>query len=303
MSTFNRGLDSAFVAAFNKEYDKGGWLRGLVDDSEIFLAIREHYVNFYYRGCSLLKLERLDAAMVGRVHYKYLLRPDSDDPYITVLDGQPDFRGGARNLFLRGLDDIGAIKRAAEPYVGTEKAGVHNIVRDNPNILDVEIAFGISGTDESGASAPRVDFAAIRGAGQRATIVLYEAKHFSNRQALRAEGDRVPEVVKQIETYRGLLEANLDAVITSYRRVCCNLLSLRGVAGHHPERHAMLKDIASGSRRLELDPHPRLAVFGYDADQRSGTNWEPHRKKLDKLLGGRLLRKGHSEQFVRGISQ
>lgn len=47
----------------------------------------------------------------------------------------------------------------------------------------------------------------------------------------------------------------------------------------------MLKDIASGSRRLELDPHPRLVVFGYDADQRSGTNWEPHREKLDKLLG------------------
>lgn len=156
MSTFNRGLDSAFVAAFNKEYDNGGWLRGLLDDREIFLAIREDYVNLYYRGCSLLRLERLDGAMVGRVHYKYLLRPYSDDPYVTVLDGQPDFRGGANNLFLCGFDDIGALKRAVEPYVGTEKAGVRNIVCDNPNILDVEIAFGVGGTDETGASAPRV---------------------------------------------------------------------------------------------------------------------------------------------------
>ena len=303
MSTFNRGLDSAFVAAFNKEYDKGGWLRGLVDDKEIFLAIREHYVNFYHRGCSLLKLERLDGAMVGRVHYKYLLRPDSDDPYITVLDGRPNFRGGATNLFLRAVDDIRALKKAAEPYGGIEKAGVHHIVRDNPNILDVEIAFGADDTDEAGASAPRVDFAAIRAAARYATIVLYEAKHFSNRQALRAKADRVPEVVRQIETYRGLLKANRDAVINSYRRVCCNFLSLRGVAERHPERHAMLTDIASGSRRLELDPHPRLAVFGYDADQRSGTNWEPHREKLGRLLGGRFLRKGHSERFVRGISQ
>ena len=303
MSTFNRGLDGAFVAAFNNEYDKGGWLRGLVDDSEIFLAIREHYVNFYYRGCSLLKLEHLDDAMVGQVHYKYLLRPDSDDPYITVLDGRPDFRVGARNLFLRGFDDIGALKRAVEPYVGTEKAGIQNIVRDNPNILDVEIAFRVSGTDETGASAPRVDFAAIRVADRRATVVLYEAKHFSNRQALRSAACRVPEVVKQIETYHGLLVANRDAVINSYRRVCCNLLSLRGVAERYPERHAMLKDIASGSRRLELDPHPRLVVFGYDADQRSGKNWQPHREKLDRLLGGRFLRKGRSEQFVRGISQ
>lgn len=299
MSTFSRGLDSAFVAAFNEEYEKGGWLRGLVDDKEIFLAIREQCVNFYYRGCSLLRLERLKGAMVGQTHYKYLLRPDSDEKYVTVVDGRPDFRGDAKNLFLHGFDDIGALKKAAEPYVGAEKAGVHHIVRDNPNILDVEIAFGIGGTEESGASAPRVDFAAIRDA----TIVLYEAKHFDNRQALRAKAYGVPEVVRQIETYRGLLEANRDAVISSYRRVCRNLLSLRGVAERHPERHAMLKDIASGSRRLELDPHPMLAVFGYDADQWSGKNWEPHREKLDRLLGGRVLQKGGSEQFVRGISQ
>ena len=298
MSAFNRGLDCTFVAAFNEEYDKGGWLRGLVDDKEIFLAIREHYVNFYYLGCSLLRLDCRSGAMVGKIHYKYLLRPDSDNRYITVVDGRPDFRGDAKNLFLDGFDDIGALKRAAKPYADEEKVGVHDILRDNPNILDVEIAFGNGGTRESGASAPRVDFAAIRDA----TVVLYEAKHFGNRQALRAKDDRVPEVVRQIETYRGLLEANRDAVIKSYRCVCRNLVSLRGVAERHPERHVMLKDIVSGSRRLELDPRPRLAIFGYDADQELGTNWRPHRDKLCKLLGKRLLLKGSSKEFVDGIS-
>lgn len=303
MSTFNRGLDNAFVAAFNGEYDKGGWLRGLVDDSEIFLAIRENYVNFYYRGCSLLKLECLDGAMVGQIHYKYLLRSASYNPYIKVLDGQPDFRGGEKNLFLHGFDEIGALKKAAKPYTEAEKDGVHDILRANPNILDVEIAFGIGGTDEAGASAPRVDLAAIRTSDQYATIVLYEAKHFKNRQALRADVDKVPKVVEQIENYRRLLEANRDAVIDSYRLVCGNLLSLRGVAERHPIRHAILRDIASGSLRLDLDPRPRLAVFGYDEDQRKGKKWRPHREKLRKQLGERFLSKGSCKGFVLGNSE
>lgn len=301
MSTFNRGLNDPFVAVFNEEYDKGGWLRELVDDKEIFLAIREQSVNFYYRGCSLLKMELdcLSGTMVGQIHYKYLLRPDADNRYITVKNGRPDYRGDAKNLFLDGFDEIGALKRAAKPYADAEKVGVHDILRANPNILDVEIAFGTGGNKESGASAPRADFAAIRDA----TVVLYEGKHFDNHKDLRAKGNRDPDVVRQIETYRGLLEANRDAVIKSYRCVCRNLVSLRGVAERHPERHTMLKDIVSGSRTLELDPHPRLVIFGYDADQLSGEKWKPHREKLQELLGERLLQKGSSKKFVRGISQ
>lgn len=298
MTTFNRGLNDAFVTAFNREYDTGGWLRRLVDDKEVFLAIREQYVNFYYRGCSLLRLACLDGNMVGQVHYKYLLRADLDHPYITVCDGRPEFRNGAQDLFLHSFADIGALKQAAEPYVGSEKAGVHHIVLSNPNILDVEIAFRIGRTTKSAASAPRVDFAAIRDA----TVVLYEAKHFNNHE-LRAEGNSVPRVAGQIETYRGVLEAHRDAVISSYRRVCCNLLSLHGMAERHPERHAMLKDIASGPYSLELDPRPKLVVFGYDTGQWGETNWQQHHKKLNRLLDGRFLHRGNSKGFVRGISQ
>ena len=54
---FNRGLCDAFVEVLNNEYGKGGWWRNLVDDKETFLAIRENYLNVYYRGNSLLKLD------------------------------------------------------------------------------------------------------------------------------------------------------------------------------------------------------------------------------------------------------
>ena len=236
MSTFNRGLDDAFVDALNQEYEKDGWWRQFVDDRDIFLAIRENHVNAYYRGCSLLRLDWKANAIVGKTHYKYLLNSALDRPYVEIVDGRANLRDDTRSLFLSGLNNIGALKKAAEPYAGPEKSGVHDILASNPNILDVEIAFGTGGTDESDPSAPRVDFAAIQDSGEDAKIVFFEVKHFDNGD-LRASGDVEPKVIQQIETYSRLLRENRNAVIDSYRRVCRNLLGLRGLE----ERYATLE--------------------------------------------------------------
>ena len=156
MSNFERGLDGAFVTALNEEYEKGGWWQRFVNDEDIFIAIRKNRVNAYYRGCSLLKLDWKAGAIVGEVHYKYLLRPSLAKPYLKVKDGEVHLPDDPKQLFQHSIDDIGDLKRAAQPYAGEEKIGVHDILRSNHNILDVEIAFG---ADESDPSVSRLDFA------------------------------------------------------------------------------------------------------------------------------------------------
>ena len=297
MNTFNRGLGDAFVDALNKEYDKDGWWRAFVDDKDVFLAIRENYVNAYYRGCSLLRLSWEAGAFVGEVHYKYLLRPSASNEYVKVVDGRAKL-DNAKSRFLDDIGEIDSLKKAATSYVGAEKAGVHDILSANNNILDVEIAFG---KDESDTGAPRLDFAAIRKSGEEAKIVFFEAKHFNNHNALRKSGDAKPEVVKQIATYRSKLRDNRDAIAKSYCRVCCNLRSLRGVAERHAERHAMLESI-SGQQKLTVDENPVLIVFGFDGDQKVGKHWERHRQKLETELEGRVRFKGNSSEFKSGIS-
>ena len=299
MSTFNRGLDDEFVDALNREYDKeDGWWRAFVYDKDVFLAIRENYVNVYYRGCSLLRLELKDDTVVGKVHYKYLLRPSACNEYVKVVDGGANL-DDAKSWFLGDIGKIDSLKKAATPYAGDEKTGVHDILSANNNILDVEIAFG---KDESATGAPRLDFAAIRKSGEEAKIVFFEAKHFKNHNALRKSGDAKPEVVKQIATYRSKLRDNHDAIAKSYCRVCCNLRSLRGVAERHAERHAMLESIASGQQKLTVDENPVLIVFGFDGDQKVGKHWERHRQKLETELKGRVRFKGNSSEFKSGIS-
>ena len=131
--------------------------------------------------------------------------------------------------------------------------------------------------------------------------MFFEAKHFSNG-ALRASGDAVPKVIGQIERYKNLLENNCGAISDSYRRVCGNLFDLRGLAERHPERHEILKGIADGLTPLTVNDTPRLVVFGFDEDQRTGKYGTLLRNKLKDKLGYRVLFRGNSKGFTRGIS-
>ena len=211
MFAFNRGIDQRFVDRLNAEYKRGGWWRAIASDPDLFIAFRDGYLNVYWNGSSLLKLTLDGDRLVGETHYKYLLRPDTPKPYIPVDGGMvklPDLAA----LFHVDLSDVPALKRAASAYVGDEKAGVHRIVLSNPNVVDVEVAFGLEGNGEDAPSTRRIDFAALHSAADGAEIVFYEAKTFSNKE-LRAAGDARPPVSGQIEGYRKLLAEHAGALL------------------------------------------------------------------------------------------
>ena len=131
-------------------------------------------------------------------------------------------------------------------------------------------------------------------------MVFYEAKRFVDHAALRAKQWAVPSVVKQIDRYATLLRDNREKIAESYGRVCRNLLGLHGMSVRHRERHALLEHVARTP--LAVDTEPRLVVFGFDADQRDGAAWNPHRDRLFDLLGKkRVLLKGRSKNLRRGI--
>ena len=124
--------------------------------------------------------------------------------------------------------------------------------------------------------------------------MFYEAKRFADHAALRAEQWRVPKVVEQVDEYARLLEVNREKIAASYGRVCRNLVSLHGLSVRHRERHALLEHVAG--KPLSIDAEPRLVVFGFDADQRNGAAWKPHRDRLFELLGKRrFLLKGEEQ--------
>ena len=290
MFAFNRGIDQRFVDRLNAEYERGGWWRAIVSDPDLFIAIRDGYLNVYQNGNSLLKLTLDGERLVGETHYKYLLRPDVAKPYIPV-DGGTVKLPDAVALFHADLSDVPALKRAAAAYGGEEKAGVHRIVMGNPNVVDVEIAFGLEGNGDEAPATRRIDFAALCPATNGVELVFYEAKLFANKE-IRAAGDTPPPVVGQIEGYRKLLAEHTDPLVKSYRAVCGNLVALEGVRDRYASSLDLMGLVAGKDAALHVGEAVRLVVFGFDADQRDGKVWAGHRQKLETALGKRLLLKG-----------
>lgn len=282
---FNRCLTQDFVEQLNEMYDQGGWWRTFVEDPQLFVAIRDNYVNVYYRGCSLVRLTSSRQGVVGEVNYKYLLRREAEgSEYVKVVNGEPRIPDG---LFIRRLDQLSDMKAAAEKWAGDEKTGVHEIVLKNPTVVDVEIAFG-------GESNKRVDLAAVRCTEKAATLTFYEAKHFSN-QGLRASTGRLPAVLAQMNAYDGLIAAQKHRIVESYKCVLQNRLGLKGLVKQHTERHKSIDRLVD--RNIELDPSGvRLIVFGFDADQRDGKNWRFHRDRLNARV--KTTFKGNAKGLV-----
>jgi len=174
MSKFNRGLDDAFVRALNREYDKGGWWRRIVDDRDLFVAIRKNSLNVYYRGASLIKLNRRREGIVGEIHYKYILKrhiPDSDirkyikRSYIKVIDGEFYIPSPIKDSF---IDNLSVIQnKALDPYIKPEKEGVYSIIENNANIVDIEV--GLVSSDKK---VSYIDFTALHRHNEGVNIIF-----------------------------------------------------------------------------------------------------------------------------------
>lgn len=295
MSQFKKGISQSFVDRLNAEYKAGGWWKSIADDRDLFIAIRKDYLNVYLNGNSLLKLWQEGDQLVGETHYKYLLTPETARPYVKVVGGKAAIDEAAA-LFNGDLSDLAALKRAANVYSGDEKKGVHQIVMSNPNVIDVEIAFGAENEKTGSITANRIDFAALRQGQTGPEVVFYEAKQFSNKE-LRAATENVP-VLEQLRRYGSFLSNEQAALIESYRTVCGNLSALLGVNN----RYSAMSAAMSNTAQLAIRPDVRLVIFGFDADQKDGANWSGHRGKLEAVLGDRLLLKGDANKFTNGIS-
>ncbi len=291
MAKFLRGLSKTFIEVFNHEYDKGEWLRKLVEDKEIFTAIRNDSINFYYLGGSVLELSCANDELIGKVHYKYLLKPSlnkNEDRYIKFTDGKIKNLEKLRHLFLQNYNNIGALKGAIKPHarLAQEKVNVHNIICKNKNVIDVEIAY----------NKLRLDIVALQGSKDGMEIVFYEVKLFKNHDDLRAKEPRKPKVFSQMDDYSELLMKKSKNLIENYQKVCRNLKSLKGVIDWYPNEYLYIFDqIADDPKCLSISNEPKLIVTGFDKDQRGGSEWKKHHEKLKNKFGERYDAIGESK--------
>ena len=261
---FNRGLKDEFVEALNREYEKGSWWKTIVHDPDLFIGIRENYLNVYFKGASLLKLKHTAGHLIGKTHFKYLLKDlhrEGSKNYVKFEDGH--FRDFDTGGFYNDMGkDLKKIKETPDLFQGDEKKGVHQIIIDNKNAIDTEIAFGKS---RKGSNKKQFDFAALWQEKNGLKLVFYEAKVFSSRE-IRAKIDKPPPVIDQIERYEKLLSERMEEIWKSYRRVAANILDLTGYASR---RSDLLQQAKDGN--FDICPEVRLVIFNFDNAPKEGS--------------------------------
>ncbi len=269
---FNRGLDDDFVHRLNEIYDNGGWWKTFVDDKKLFLAIRENYVNVYYRGNSFLQLKNNGE---GKIHRNFLPEGYERNGEVNIVG---DYAIVVKEGELVGGLDVAKLKKGVDRNLVdrseiSERECVHNIALANTwNVLDVEIMF--EGSETKG----KIDFAALEENGEGVKIVFYEAKRFSNTGDLGTKDD-VPPVIRRIKEHSDLLKDRQDEIANSYQRVSRNLQELKGVSEGNPERHEILGRIRE---KLIVEEQPKLVVFVQKGDEED-ENWNSvHRKKIEE---------------------
>ena len=292
MGEFRRGLSDRFVAELEVLAEQGGWWAEVLADKNLIIGIRDEYLNVYWQGQSLFKVDWKNNRVAASTHPKYLLNPDLSeqipfDAYEAIFGGLPD--GGLTSIWEQGTT-LGRLKRAARRYAGAEKRGVHRIAIQSDNLIDVEVA--VTSAEQANRSAPRLDFAIFEPDGASARLIFWEAKTFYNRE-LKASGKK--SVVQQIARYRRLLsDADLrQQVLKSYQVVASNLVSLGEMSGGARTVGAAIRGVADGGHLILGDPPDvNLVIYGFDLAQRDKI-WRPLKAELAKALGAtRIVAKG-----------
>jgi len=285
MSKFNHGLSPEFIRQLAEEANKHSWWADVLNDPKLFVAVREEYLNAYWRGHSLFLVK---PGPKITTHVKFLLDPGLDDQVPLV---EREFRIGELQergfvSHYEGPKTLTKMKKASGLFSGLEKTGCHEIEVNNPEVIDCEIAFG--GTASSGdvgdkKGPSRVDLACLeRGNGKDARLVFWEAKHYSNPD-LRAEDGRPVPVCDQVKGYQKYLSDadNCKAVVDSYTKVAVNLVAIRDM-GLRRRLSPLIVEVGTGKRSLTLDPEPQvgLVIFGFDQAEKVHPGWKHH---LDRL--------------------
>jgi len=234
----------------------------MIADDDLFIAIRNEYLNVYYYGQSICKIEFVNNKIKWTIHKKYLGIDES---------GYADT--GSH------LEDLEKLKKKAREYGGKEKEQVKEQILKNKSlcILDVEVTFG----REENFGKRSIDYLAVEKANNKISLVFYEAKHFDNSEIRARE---IPKVFEQIEKYEMVLKDPLHKIeiLNSYKTIYKNVLAL------NLNNKGKLTELIGGNiESIEINNEPRLIIFEIDKSKMD----DPHIQKLKQKFGQSLILK------------
>lgn len=257
MTEFRRGINNSnFIAELNKN----DYFQKMVKDEHLFIAIRNEYLNVYYYGQSIYKIEfkKRENKIKWTTHKKYLGINESG--YTSTGDY---------------LDRIDELKKNARKYGGKEKEQVKKHILEDKEVclLDVEVTF----SREHNYEKRSIDYLTLeKTEDKKIKLVFYEAKHFDNSEI---RSNKSPKVFEQIGKYEKVLNDpnHQDEILNSYKLIFENIKDLN--LNNWRKIHDLLGD------NLEIETEPKLIIFEIDKNKKE----DKHIKNLRDKLGDKRL--------------
>jgi hypothetical protein len=288
-SPLDRALPDTFIGKLAAEANNEGWWADVLADPTLVVALRGRSLNVYWHGQSLFYVRPSSSGLRVTTHEKYLLDPALNSQ-VSLANGRFEIER-LRNEGLigryEGRTTLEKMKKAAGLFSKLEKIGCHEIAVRNSAVIDCEIAFpGKVSLGDGGENkqAPRIDLASLEADGDKARLVFWEAKHYSNPE-LRAKSGP-PPVLRQVKIYEKCLSEKRDVIERSYTKVAANLIAISEM-GWKRRLSPLITGIGTGKRKLTLGAEPTvgLIIFGFDIGQRDDAGWKTH---LDRLKGNTI---------------
>jgi len=302
---FDRGLSKDFQKGLEKLIvsPDGLWLKDLLLHPDIIPAVRKDSLNFYYCGCSIFRVVWHGQNIVADTHYKYLLR--QKQAYVP-LDSNNVFEYDPKDFMwsaYKGPATLKDMMKAASVYAGPEKSGLHCLIKNSLSnqvaVIDVEVSF----TRDDNADTPpedgtraktafdRLDVVTLEASGSETKLVFHEAKHFTNKE-LRTSPGKTPPVVEQLKRYQETIEKHKSDITRTYKQVRSDLGFLAALKqkasseiNSSKSPNVLPHPLLSSVGALQIDPKPRLIIFGFDQDQKKGEIWKKHSERLHGEFG------------------
>jgi len=291
VAKFKRGLNNRAIDLLAAEAAKGGWWADVLADPTLLVAIRDGYLNVYWRGQSLFYVKSNKSGLKVTTHEKYLLDPTLASQ-VSLKNREFDVANLLKKGFIshyEGKATLDKMKKASGHFSGLEKTGCHEIAIRNDSVIDREIAFPGFVSSDAGSEneSGQVDLACVERDGQDVRLVFWEAKHYSNKELradLRAE-DELPPVCGQVKKYQAYLSAHREAVLGGYTAVARNLVALRDMKWVRP-LSPLIVEVGTGKRCLVLDDEPKvgLIIFGFDKAGKEHGPWKEHLRRLEAKI-------------------
>lgn len=253
------------------------------------ICIRDNYLNIYWKGCSVLKFNPLDAKNEYVINDKYK-NVQSNKHYISL-----QLKNEGLDLVDNGWSFQKSIIEPATkgdiPIVTThtdneKKAITDYLKNERPVLIDLEIAFSRVRDDQEKEGkvrehvADRVDMAVLEMVGDKVVLKMIEVK-LATDPRLRAKAPEKPEIIKQMQHYRKFIDDEKEFILNSYKNVANNylylgltdLLDLRSLS----DSTLLFKEFAKAG---EIDPQPYLLIIGDRNEMRARNDGANH---LDRL--------------------